>query len=527
MKEIKELKFEELSVKQKLGMVHTAVLNGNCDEENVNFILNLIKERALGSVWIQFTQKDAEKYLKLVREIADYPILIFTDAESGMGDYMIGRHNPIGCTGDERYAYAFGKAIAVTARKMGYNVVCNPVLDIKTNGWVRSFGSDKKKLAKMAAAEARGMHDGGILTVGKHYPSCTNPRDIDSHMAEAPSYDTEEELLDYGLYAYLELMKEGLLDGLMSGHHKLPNIDPDAPASLSKKVLDVIKKQGYDGFFITDALQMNGIRAKYGDVEAKGLAIEAGNDFALPYNNVPKLDQEQVYESYERGFISDARLDEAVKKVLATQKKAMELAASCTDQLTEEEIYLATHISKDSIYAKTDEGVPTTISRDGKHFFALMTRNEEKVGADGGVLVDTFSNGWLYPTKVIAKIKELFPNSEVYAFHQFPKQIHNLRILRDSLKCEDVIFITFSEALAYMGPEHLTRRVETLIDAMQTTNRISTLIHLGNPCILGNLPHIPRYILGGISEESINTCLEVLAGEYEAKGVLTYDVTLN
>jgi hypothetical protein len=111
MKEIKELKFEELSVKQKLGMVHTAVLNGNCDEENVNFILNLIKERALGSVWIQFTQKDAEKYLKLVREIADYPILIFTDAESGMGDYMIGRHNAIGCTGDERYAYAFGKPL--------------------------------------------------------------------------------------------------------------------------------------------------------------------------------------------------------------------------------------------------------------------------------------------------------------------------------------------------------------------------------------------------------------------------------
>ena len=87
--------------------------------------------------------------------------------------------------------------------------------------------------------------------------------------------------------------------------------------------------------------------------------------------------------------------------------------------------------------------------------------------------------------------------------------------------------LTFSEPLAYTGSEHLTRRVETLIEAMQYTNRISTLVHFGNPCVLGNLPHISRYILGGLSEESVETCIEVLAGEYEAKGVLTYDVKLN
>ena len=87
--------------------------------------------------------------------------------------------------------------------------------------------------------------------------------------------------------------------------------------------------------------------------------------------------------------------------------------------------------------------------------------------------------------------------------------------------------LTFTEAVPYTGSEHLTRRVESLIAAMQYTNRISTLVHFGNPCVLGNLPHISRHILGGLSAESVDTCLEILAGEYEAKGVLSYDVKLN
>lgn len=527
MKELKELKFEELSVKQKLGMVHAPILSSSCDDDTIEYILSLIREHSLGAVWIQYNNKGAEDFMKKVKEIADYPILIITDAESGIGEYLVGKHNAIGCTGDEKYAYAFGKATAVTAKKMGYNVVCNPIMDIKTNGWVRSFGSDKHQLAKLAAAEARGMHDGGVLTVGKHYPSGNNPNEIDSHMAEAFSVQTVEELLDYSLYAYRELIKEDLLDGLMTAHHRFINIDPDVPASLSKKVIDIIRNEGFDGFCITDALSMMGIRAKFGDLESKGLCIAAGNDLALPYDNQSIFNQEALYTCYENGIISTERLDEAVKRVLAAQHKVMLLEESRAKELTEEDIYLCKHINKDSVYAKFDEGLTANISRDGKHYFALMTRNEENIGANGTVEVDTFSNGWLYTTKVVGKIKELFPNSTVYVFHQFPKQGHNYRILGDSIGYDDVIFLTFTEPLAYTGKEHLTRRVETLIEAMQYTNRISTLIHFGNPCVLKDLPHISRYILGGLSEESVETCLEVLAGEYEAKGVLTYDVKLN
>ena len=95
-----------------------------------------------------------------------------------------------------------------------------------------------------------------------------------------------------------------------------------------------------------------------------------------------------------------------------------------------------------------------------------------------------------------------------------------------SLGHDEVIFITFSEYLAYLGAEHLTRRMENIINAMQLTNRISTIMHFGNAHVLEELSHIPRYIMGGLSEDSVDAALEVLAGEYPANGVPTYKVNL-
>lgn len=522
---MKELKFEELTLDQKLGMVHAAFINVNFKEDQEKFVLDQIRNHALGAVWIQESIPGAEKVIAKVKAIADYPILIFTDCESGIAEYQIGRHNPIGCTGDEKYAYAFGRVVGDTARKMGYNVVCNPLLDVSEVGSARSFGSDKRIVAKMAAAEARGMHDSGVLTVGKHYPSAFNLYDIDSHMAESISYQTEEELVDYSLYAYLELIKEDLLDGIMVGHEFIEKIDSKYPASLSKPIMDIIKKRGFNGFCISDALEMMGILNKFGKIDSKGQAVQAGIDLALPYTYQPIATQEALKDCYERGIITDERLDQAVKTVLAAQHKVMLMNEKEFKELSDDEIDLCKRINKDSIYAQADEGLSHTISKDGKHLFLLMVRNEEKVN-NGQVPEDTFSNGWLYPTKVTKKILELFPNSKVDVFHQFPTQHQNWRIMHDHVDFDDVVFISFSEFLAYTGRENIPERTVVLAEALQYTNRICALVHFGNPCVLKTLPHIPRVILGGISEDTTYTALEVLAGDYEAKGVKTYDFKL-
>ena len=531
MKEIRELKFEEMTTRQKLGFVHTPLYHlDSCSEESVEYVLELIRNRSIGAIWIQWYDREdraeiVKRHIRRVREAADYPIIIVTDLESGIGDYLVGQHNAIGCTGSEEHAYAFGKCVGTRARELGYDMVCNPILDIKRDGWSRCYGSNKKEIARLAAAEARGMHDAGILTMGKHYPSGENDLGIDSHMAEPVSYQTEEELIDYSLYAYIELMKEGLLDAVMSAHHRFPNIDPNAPASLSKPVLDIIRRQGFDGLIMTDALCMMGIRAKYGRTECMGLALAAGNDIPLYYSHEPIVDQNSIYECYERGLFTDEDLDRAVKRILAAQHKALVYRNSALTPPTEREMELAKSINADSVIAISDFD-SVALPREGKYYFALLTRNDAGVTEENGVAVDTFTNGWHYPTVITEKIKETFPNSVVLTVHEYPPSSHISRFMNRSVDADGVIFLTFSECIAYTGDEHLTHRVISMINALQYTNRVKALIHFGNPKVLEPLSHIPRIILGGVSKESTLACIDVLAGEKEASGVMTYDVDL-
>lgn len=518
---MKELKFEELTTRQKLGMTFTATIHSNYrrPEGDDEFVFDLIRNHSLGCVWIQQGFKNAKEQIAKVREIADYPILIMTDGESGVGEYLVGKHNAIGTTGSEKHAYAFGKTVGVTARKMGYNVVCDPVVDMR-DGSMRSMGVDVDKVTALAVAEAKGMRDGGVLTVGKHYPGGNNANEIDSHMAESTSSDTKESLLEYSLRPYLELDKEGVLDGIMVGHKRFFNIDDKHPASLSKPVIDIIREQGYEGFVITDALCMMGIRAKFGDVESKGLAINAGVDTILPYTENNREQFEQYVQAYEKGLISDECLDASTKRILAAQHRVTLLPTDT--ELTEEDVKTFKSINRDGIYTKIDEGTKNTISRDGKHFFIIVAKQDVDIAPGGKVDVDTFSNnGWLQPARIVKKINELFPNANYQIIHEFPSQNELSTVLSNSLGCDELVIMTFSEAMAYVGKEYLTHRLVNLITAMQITDRISTLIHFGNPHVLEELPHISRIILGGHAIESVDTSLEVLAGTYPANGVPT------
>lgn len=524
---MKELKLEELTTRQKLGMAMMGHILGGNVPGNTEYALEMIRNHALGGIWINPTLPKREEIIAAIKEAADYPILIMCDAEEGIVGRYIGNQNALGATGKEEYAYIFGKVTAVTARQLGYNVVCNPILDMGgrnavCNDAMRSMGNDKYKVASLAMAMARGMHDGGVMTVGKHYPSSASTG-IDSHMAEAVGTETVEELLEYNLYPYLQMMKEDLLDGIMTAHKRMPAIDPDYPTSLSQKVIGVIREQGFDGFAITDALSMMGVVAKFGRRTSKGLAIANGNDLALTWHP-NKESYEAICETYDQGLIPDERLDEAVRRVLEAQHKT--LKAPKYTELTEEDLEQFDRINRDSIYARTDDGVEVALAREGRHYFTVLVQSGTQVSDSGKVDVDQTLRGWYRPGEIMMKLEKLFPNSTVSAINEFPSPWENQRVLDDSVDYDDVVFITFMDGRAYLGRECLTSRIVSLIQAMQVTNRISTIVHFGNPFVLEELEHVSRVLIGSPSTDCIDYTLDVLAGECPAKGTLTYDVHL-
>ena len=77
---VKELCFEDLTVEQKLGMA----MIGHCgrDDCDVDYLEKLIRNHALGGVWIMPKNGEYDHVMKRLREAADYPLLFFTDAEN-------------------------------------------------------------------------------------------------------------------------------------------------------------------------------------------------------------------------------------------------------------------------------------------------------------------------------------------------------------------------------------------------------------------------------------------------------------
>ncbi len=532
---MEELRFNDLTPEQKIGLVMTAHVTpydkGLDLEKNMQYTLDLIHRHAVGCVWINPNNRETAEYMRRIREAADYPVLICADAESGLKPYLIGQHGSLAIAGSTERAYTFGKVTAITARRMGYNMICDPVVDMgKTNGIcnavTRRLGSDPESVSAMAIAMAKGMLHAGIIPLVKHYPGIHG--DIDTHMGISRNHTTREDLMKYELKPYAALMKEGLLCAVMAGHACAGGIDGDTPATVSAKILNIIREMGFDGPIMTDALGMYALVSKYGRQRCKGMTIAAGCDLALGYHAVDE-DYEALLDAYRNHVITDERLDEAVRRVLTLQHKAMILQRENAPlELSDQDVRDFQSINEDSVAAILDDGVPLSIDRSAKHCFVILEKNLGLSASDNRVpSVDTFQNDWYRPDLLQKKVLELFPNSVAVLYNEFPTPQQSLSVFHAQENCEDCVFITFFKGGALAGKEQLSAPVVSVMEALQSCSRISSIVHMGNPFILEDLPHIPRRIVGCRETGNNLRAIEVLAGLHPAKGNIPYDLKLH
>ena len=110
------------------------------------------------------------------------------------------------------------------------------------------------------------------------------------------------------------------LDAILACHLHFPKIDPELPASLSKKILtQLLRNQlGYEGLILTDDLDMGAIVKHYGRGNDIRLAIEAGADLALICHQTETIpDALDSLKTIPHGQIDDStrRLEKAKKNL--------------------------------------------------------------------------------------------------------------------------------------------------------------------------------------------------------------------
>ena len=170
------------------------------------------------------------------------------------------------------------KLIAEDLRELGINVDYTPVLDLiydDTTSALKSrcFSSDEKIVAELGKEEVDAFISCGILPCIKHMPGHGRAQ-TDPHLG-LPVLDQNLEELQKDFYPFKQL-KDCPLG--MTAHVVLSAVDDKLPITQSKKgIEEIIRKEiGFEGFLISDAIDMRALKGSAGEKAAK--ALSAGCD---------------------------------------------------------------------------------------------------------------------------------------------------------------------------------------------------------------------------------------------------------
>ena len=192
----------------------------------------------------------------------------------------------VGRTRGPDLAYRVGRAMGEELASVGIDLNFAPVLDVNSNPanpviGDRAFGDDPELVSEMGIGLMRGLHDGGVLSCGKHFPG-HGDTEKDSHLELPVVRRSRAELERTELVPFRAAIAAGM-PMLMTAHVLYPALDPDHPATLSRRILtDLLRGElHFAGVVASDDLAMRAIVDHQSVADAAVSTLRAGADVLL------------------------------------------------------------------------------------------------------------------------------------------------------------------------------------------------------------------------------------------------------
>lgn len=193
-------------------------------------------------------------------------------------------------------AMHFAEVTARELRSVGVNMDLAPVVDWMPQGLdgimaSRVFRGSPEHVGEMGATVIRGLQQGGIMAVAKHFPGIGRTV-LDSHI-DLPRMDIDRsEMAQSDAIPFHKAILAGVC-GIMLSHILYLRIDPMWPASLSSSIASewLRKDLGFAGIVMTDDLDMGAIARHYTLETAVERASDADIDMILLCHWGPKIEE--------------------------------------------------------------------------------------------------------------------------------------------------------------------------------------------------------------------------------------------
>ncbi len=225
----------------------------------------------------------------------------------------------LGLLDDPALVRQVGAAIAQEVRALNFDIDYAPVLDVATNPknpviGDRSFSSDPKRVAALAAAFIHGLEGAGVGGCGKHFPG-HGDTDKDSHL-ELPKVEHElGRLRETEWPPFTAAIRAGV-GAIMTAHVVVTPLDEELPATLSARVLRHLREElRFRGVIVSDDVEMKALADHFPLRTMAGRGMNAGIDAFLACHK-----PEVVLELY-RGIVQAVEEEEISHQTILTAEK--------------------------------------------------------------------------------------------------------------------------------------------------------------------------------------------------------------
>lgn len=310
---------QTLSLRQKVAQIFMPAIYATSDYWTLRQATEYADSCLGGIILLKGDIEGARLIADTVSRLAGVPPFVAIDAEWGLAMRLVDApefppNSKISEGVDDQLMYDYGYELARECRLLGINMVLGPVVDVSSPGSFmkrRSLGEDPKRVADLALAYARGLEDGDVVSVAKHFPGHGSVS-VDSHKQKGVIERSLNEMDSIDIYPFRQWIAQNL-SGIMVGHLAVPSIDPDMkPAAVSEPVINDLLRHdlGFKGLVLTDALNMKGAEGYRASD-----AIAAGADIVLaPLNTTDEI--EDVVRAILTGILDEKTLDSRVRKIL-------------------------------------------------------------------------------------------------------------------------------------------------------------------------------------------------------------------
>lgn len=312
-----------MSEPELAGQVIMPAIYATADSTNLQLLRHYTDSLHLGGILLLKGDTASTRIISAsLRNNSSTLPLLAIDAEWGLGMRLADApsYTPFGNLPDsisDMQLYDYGYEIGRQAPRLGINVVFAPVMDVISGvhsaiGF-RSLGADPQRVANLGTAFARGLEDGNVISVAKHFPGL-GASDIDSHKAQ-PKIDRDINLLNsIDLYPFAKYIEQDL-SGIMISHAYYPALDSiERSACVSPSVqTDLLRQRmGFEGLIFTDALNMRGL----GSVSQPTVqALLAGANIVVAPDDTDRAISE-ILTALQNGTLPLQILRERVRRIL-------------------------------------------------------------------------------------------------------------------------------------------------------------------------------------------------------------------